>query len=88
MAKIKFDSTTDYANVLSITKKIFGDVVDRGDDCCSGIAVQNAICKTSAQIDAAELANLSIPANQARYERAVKYAYLTIYPFADNDYNP
>ena len=88
MAKIKFDSDTDYDNVLDITKKIFGDVVDRGDDCCSGIAVQNAVCKTSAQIDAAELAKLSVPANQDRYERAVKYAYLTIYPFAGKDYNP
>lgn len=86
MAKIKFGPDTDYGQALNITQLIFGDVTARGDDCCTNKKQNADICTVTAKISAAQYA-LSV-SDTPRYQKAVKVAYLTIYPYANKDYNP
>lgn len=86
MAKVIFNEFTDYQQVYGITKLIFGDVAARGTNCCHSKAEENAMCKTASYMRAADIATTS--GDEPRYDDAVKIAYLTIYPFADRDYNP
>ena len=86
MSKITFGPSTDYNNVERVTRLIRGDVVARNGDCCGTKAVNDALCSTASDLSAAvDAKSLS---QQDRYNDFVKRAYLTIYPFAGNDYNP
>lgn len=87
MAKIIFDNNTDYSDVYRITQLIYGDVAAlSGTTCCNETEKNTAFCRTAAYLRAADIADDE--SDTPRYENAVKIAYLTIYPFAINDYNP
>ncbi len=85
--KIPFDGTTNYPDVLRVTKLMFGDVVAQGSKCCHTPQVESALGKAERWIAAADRAVL--PTDVIRYQDFVKSAYLTLYPFSgDKDYTP
>lgn len=86
MNKIPFDDTTNYPDVLRVTKTMFGDIQARGTKCCQPPNIEEAMCRSLKWIYASDIADDT--GNTERYEQAVRSAYLTIYPFSgDQDYN-
>ena len=84
--KIPFDDTTNYPDVLRVTKQMFGDIEARGTKCCHPPQIEEALNKSLRWISTAD--SLDPLDDQERYEQAVKSAYLTIYPYSmDQDYN-
>lgn len=84
--KISFNDTTDYADVLRVTKQMYSDVVSRGTKCCQSPNLKEALDCTNIFISAADY-NGGV-GDVERYQHAVKGAYLTLYPFSlDADYN-
>lgn len=86
MNRIPFNDNTNYPEVLSITKEMFGDIESRGVKCCHPPQIEEALNRALRWVYAADLLN---PASDtARYQQAVKSAYLTIYPYSlDKDYH-
>lgn len=86
MNKIPFDETTNYPDVLRVTKQMFSDIVARGTKCCQAPNVKDALCIAKVFVQNADFDNST--GQQDKYEHAVKGAYLTLYPLSgDADYN-
>lgn len=87
--KIKFDETTNYTDVLRVTKEMLSDIVARGTKCCQSPNLKDALCTAEVFLYAADYDN-SV-GQLDKFHNAVKGAYLTLYPFsmdADYDYQP
>lgn len=83
MSKVIFDDNTDYQDVYSIDKRMFSDI-QANRNCCGNLEA-TALCKSSAYLKAADLADIS--GETQKFNDAVKISYLTLYPFQKYDYN-